>query len=261
MFQLKFLLCPRLDKGWNSNFGKIWVGWNEEFPQWWLEGEQKKGETMGSSISSKICHLENWGRRRLCYLPGFTDIKLKNHDLSPERELWSMMTHSACTCSVTSYCAGVLLGVITILPSLCNVRQTLKHFYMMVLVLWLRQMSGHSYRKMVWQTQQAAEMCLRQPLWDWLRVLRPASEWEEGSMRLAMWESAAFAEDMRVLRRMPSLAMQVSLPWYYRWGVCLSSREWVHSLIPQTFYPSMNWMLFQEFEICYNPKNQRVYPF
>lgn len=157
-----------------------------------------------NSISSKICHLENWGRRRLCYLPGFTVIKLKSQDLSPEREFWSMMTHSAythlvtsycagelsrtptCYCAgvlsrtATSYCAGVLLGVIMIPPTLCNVRPNLKHFYMTVLVLWLTQMSGHPYRKIVWETQQAAEMCLRQPVWYWLRVLRQDSRVRSG---------------------------------------------------------------------------------
>lgn len=37
--------------------------------------------------------------------------------------------------TATSYCAGVLLGVIMIPPTLCNVRPNLKNFYMTVLVL------------------------------------------------------------------------------------------------------------------------------
>lgn len=139
-----------------------------------LRESRRKGRQWGPplAVRSAILKTEAGGGYATCL---DSVIKLKNHDLSPERELWSRMTHSACTCSVTCYCAGVLSGVTTIPLSLCNVRQTLKHFYMTVLVLWLGQMSGHSCRKMVWQTQQAAEMCLRQPLWDWLRVLRPAS--------------------------------------------------------------------------------------
>lgn len=130
-----------------------------------------KTEAGGGYATCLGSQLLNW-RAKIWVQKGSSDLWWLT---LPTHTRWPPIAQAYSHVLLTCYCAGILSGVIMIPRILCNVWPNLKHFYMTVLVLWLTQMSGHPYRKIVWETQQAAEMCLRQPVWDWLRVLRQAS--------------------------------------------------------------------------------------